>query len=174
MTTLLPPSATAGERAVEDGMARGMEGVDVDAPAALWDASRCPPALLDQLAWALDLPGRWPTDDEGRRRAVRGAIAVHRVRGTRAALDWTLRDAGIVAQVVERPAGAAYVVRIDVLNSAALAPDLRVGTTIVALAEATGQASVEYQVSMAAGVNARVGLTAVAIGAWTAHVEAAA
>ena len=172
--SLLPPNATRGERAVEDAMARGLERVDVDAPATLWDPARCPAAQLGRLALALDVPGRWPAGDEGRRRAIRGAVAVHRVRGTLAALRWTLRDAGVVAEIVERPNNAAFTVSIGVLNSAALEPDLRSAGAVVALAERTGRASVVYRASIAAGVRAGVGVAAAAAGVRAARAEATA
>lgn len=174
MTTLLPPTATPGERAVEDAMARGPERVDVDAPAALWDPARCPPALLALLAWALDVPGHWPDDDEGRRRAIREAVPIHRVRGTLAALEWSLRDAGVLAEIVERPGGAAHTVSVAVLNSAALAPELRSAESVRALAERTGRASVVYQASIAGGADVVVGLACAAAGVRAARVEAAA
>lgn len=163
--SLLPPNATPAERAGEDAMAHAERAVDADAPAALWDPGRCPPALLPALAEALDLPGHWPEDDAGRRRAIRGAVPVHRVRGTLAALKWSLRDAGVAADVEERPGGAAFTVGIGVLNSAALEPDLATEAGVRALAERTGRASVTYQVSIAASASAVVPLAAAAGGA---------
>lgn len=171
---LLPPTAAPGERALADAAARALERADADAPAALWDPDRCPPALLAQLAASVDAPGRWPDDDAGRRRAIRGALALHRRRGTPAALRWSLRDAGVIAEIVERPGAAAHTVSIGVLNSAALDPELRTADAVRALAERTGRASVVYQVSIAAGVRAAVGVAAAAAGVRAAFAEAAA
>ena len=159
---LLPPSATPQERAAEAATARVGDADGDDAVRHLWNPAACVPAALDQLRWALDAPGHWPEDDAGRRRALREALPLHRVRGTRAALDRSLRDAGVVADVAENPGGVRHTVRIDVLNSAALDAGLATAEAVRGLAERTGRATVRYQVALSAGATLSAGLAAAA------------
>lgn len=154
---LLPPSAAPQELAAEQSTAR-IEGADGDgAVAALWDPDACPPAALGQLRYALDAPGHWPADDAGRREALRGAIPLHRLRGTRAALDRALRDGGVIAAVEENPGGVRHVAAVAVLNSAALDAELATVDGIRGLAERTGRASVRIDVTLVGGSTLALG-----------------
>lgn len=79
--TLLPPNASAVERAVEAATARIDE---VPTPLReLWNADTCPRALLPWLAWGLGLR-TWSSDwPEGVQRArVKAAIPIARRQGT--------------------------------------------------------------------------------------------
>lgn len=165
MATLLPPSATPQERAADEVCERIADADGDGVVGSLWDPDACPSAHLDQLRWALQAPGHWPADDAGRREALRSAVRLHRLRGTRAALDESLRGAGVVADVDENPAGATHVVAIAVRNSAALDADLASAPAVRALAERTGRASVRYDVSLSAGATLRLGLAAAAAAA---------
>lgn len=158
--TLLPPSATPQERAADAVCARIGDADEGDVVATLWDPDRCPSHLLEQLRWALDAPGHWPADDAGRRAALRGAVRVHKRRGTRGALDRALIDAGVVARIVERPNGRNHVVSVLVLNSGALDAGIDTAAEVQALAERTGRASVRYDVSLAADASLRLGRAA--------------
>jgi len=85
-TSLLPPNATALERAIEAATARIS-----DAPVplrTLWDPANCPESFLPWLGWALSVD-RWDLDwtVEQKRAACRGAFVAHRIKGTRAAVD---------------------------------------------------------------------------------------
>jgi len=78
--TLLPPNATQAERALSRAIIARPLPVDIT---ALWDADRCPAALLPWLAWALsvdDWKAYWP--EPVKRARVRAAIAIQRRKGT--------------------------------------------------------------------------------------------
>lgn len=154
---LLPPSATPQERAADDACSRIEEADGRGVVGDLWDPDACPSALLGQLRWALDAPGHWPADDAGRRAALRSAVPLHRERGTRAALDRALRDAGAVADVAENPNGERHVVSVAVRNSGALDPAVATVGGLRVLLERTGRASVRYDVSVAAGATLALG-----------------
>lgn len=89
MTSLLPPSSTKLERAIEAATA-----LDIAVPIAdLWNPATCPESCLPWLAWALHL-----TDAEGWRLAVTSSqkraliaksIALHRKKGT----PWSIKEA---------------------------------------------------------------------------------
>lgn len=154
---LLPPSATPQEAAAEEAMSR-LGAADGDGVVgALWDPDRCPAPLLDHLRWALQAPGHWPADDAGRREALRSAVRLHRLRGTRAALDQSLLDAGVVADVEENPGGVRHTVAIAVRNSGALDAELASVAGVRALAHSTGRISVAYQVSISDGATLSLG-----------------
>lgn len=79
--SLLPPTSTELERAVEAAMARIS---DVPVPLrSVWNPSTCPVDLLPWLAWALSLD-TWSSDwSEGvKRERIRQAIAIQRRKGT--------------------------------------------------------------------------------------------
>ncbi|MBH1636410.1 phage tail protein I [Stenotrophomonas sp. GD03819] len=79
-TTLLPPNATRAERALARAAVTRPLPVDIT---ALWDADRCPAALLPWLAWALSVDewkAYWP--ETVKRARVRAAIAIQRRKGT--------------------------------------------------------------------------------------------
>lgn len=101
MADLLPPWRGPAELAlVAAGQTPPLE-VPID---RLWDPERCPAALLPWLAWAFlveDWDADWP---EWRKRdVVAGAIALHRMRGTVAAVRRVLEITGYgTARIVER------------------------------------------------------------------------
>lgn len=77
---LLPPNATHAERALARAAVTRPLPVDIT---ALWDADRCPAALLPWLAWALSVDewkAYWP--ETVKRARVRAAIAIQRRKGT--------------------------------------------------------------------------------------------
>jgi phage tail P2-like protein len=78
--TVLPPNATRAERALE----QAVQVLPLRVPLQdLWDADRCPAALLPWLAWALsvdDWKAYWP--EQVKRARVRVAIDVQRRKGT--------------------------------------------------------------------------------------------
>lgn len=83
--TLLPPSASAQERALELSTARL---ADPAVPLrTLWDPDTCPAALLPWLAWALAVDAWDPAASESaKRQAIRDSVSVHRRKGTAGAL----------------------------------------------------------------------------------------
>lgn len=83
--SILPPSATAAERAIERLTAR----ID-DIPTPIrdvWNPDTCPAALLPWLAWALGVYV-WRTEwsEPVQRSVVRNAIAIKRRQGTAASV----------------------------------------------------------------------------------------
>lgn len=91
--TLLPPNATEAERALEQATARIG---DLPTPLrGLWDPDTCPAHLLPWLAWALQVDiwdAGW--SDDIQRAVIRGAIEVHRRKGTPWAIKRALANAG--------------------------------------------------------------------------------
>ncbi len=79
--SLLPPNATAQERAIEAATARA---ASVSTPLRdLWNPDTCPAALLPWLAWALSIDAwkdYWP--EYVKRARVRAAIEIQRRKGT--------------------------------------------------------------------------------------------
>ncbi|KQN29702.1 phage tail protein I [Sphingomonas sp. Leaf38] len=109
--TLLPPNATALERALE--IATSRIG-DVPIPLApLWDPATCPGDILPWLAWSLSVD-RWDADwPEARKRAaIAGSIALHRIKGTRASVEAVIASFDALIELVEwhqtAPRGAAH------------------------------------------------------------------
>lgn len=91
--TLLPPNATAAEHRLEQATARLGE---LPTPLRdLWNADACPAHLLPWLAWALQVDiwdNSWSEDDQ--RAVIRGAITVHRRKGTPWAIRRAVKNAG--------------------------------------------------------------------------------
>lgn len=100
MESLLPPNATPQERALAEGMTR-LSAVPVPVD-TLWGAATCPVALLPWLAWALSVDEWDSTWTEAQKRgAVASAIAIHRRKGTRGALNRAISALGYSIRVVE-------------------------------------------------------------------------
>ncbi|MGE4296933.1 MAG: phage tail protein I [Desulfovibrionaceae bacterium] len=102
MADLLPESATDQERAISESAARLAEVPVIQRD--LWNPATCPAYLLPWLAWALSVDlwdDAWP---KTRKRAVIAAsVAVHRIKGTPAAVEAMLAAMGFDAGVVEWP-----------------------------------------------------------------------
>jgi phage tail P2-like protein len=98
--TLLPPNATALERAIEQAAAR-VENVPIPL-SELWDPDACPIEFLPWLAWALSID-RWESHwTEARKRLeVKRAIALQRIKGTRATIEAVLASFDELLTVVE-------------------------------------------------------------------------
>ncbi|RPE74626.1 phage tail protein I [Vulcaniibacterium tengchongense] len=81
MNSLLPPNATALERALESVTARIGE---VPTPARdVWNPDTCPADLLPWLAWSLSIDAwkpYWP--EHVKRSRIRSAIDIQRAKGT--------------------------------------------------------------------------------------------
>lgn len=114
---LLPPNATAQERALTEALARLSE---VPVPvASLWDVDTCPAALLPWLAWAMSVD-QWEPDwtETQRREVVRRSVAVHRVKGTRGALQRAVNALGYTVRVrewfEEDPQGEPYTFALEI------------------------------------------------------------
>lgn len=100
MSSLLPPNATAGERALEAAMARLG---DIPVPLRdLWHPATCPEALLPWLAWALSIDSwkaYWPI--EVKRARVAAAIAIQRRKGTIQSIRDVIDSFGGAVEVTE-------------------------------------------------------------------------
>lgn len=98
--SLLPPNATVLEKRIA---ASGFAPPTALIP-SLWDADTCPEALLPWLGWAESVDD-WNTEwSEDRQRAViKSSRAVHRIKGTPAAIKQALAARGQAdAEVIER------------------------------------------------------------------------
>lgn len=91
--SLLPPNATAQERALEGATARIG---DVPAPLRdLWNPDTCPAALLPWLAWAFGVDewdAKW--SDEAKRNTIRDAVMIQRRKGSVWSIKRTIANAG--------------------------------------------------------------------------------
>lgn len=100
MTSILPPNLGELERDLEAALARIGE---VPIPTAtLWDPWSCPLAVLPFLAWAVSVDqwrSVWP--ESVKRQVVASSLDVHRIKGTRPAVEQGLRDLGLDAELVE-------------------------------------------------------------------------
>ena len=120
--SLLPPNATALERAMEAATRR-----PIDLPIRkLWSAADCPVNLLPYLAWALgveDWDSDWP--EPVKRAAVADAFKIHREKGTLAGLERLLMNAGAEYEYIERPMGQPMTALLRIFNSNAVyLPDI--------------------------------------------------
>jgi phage tail P2-like protein len=80
--SILPPTSTALERALEQATGR-IGDIDINLPPRLWNPWTCPPEMLPWLAWGLSMDSwdnRWPV--AVRRQRVASAIAIQRRKGT--------------------------------------------------------------------------------------------
>jgi phage tail P2-like protein len=98
-TTLLPPNATAAERALEEAM---RATIDFAAVGTLWDPATCPAEVLPFLGWGLAI-SHWDTDwtVAEKRAAVAAAVAFHKIKGTRAAVEQALARFSPLFSIVE-------------------------------------------------------------------------
>ncbi len=81
MSNLLPPNATAIERAIDASVSR-MAELPVDIRQQ-WDPDTCPAALLPWLAWALSIDSWKPSWPESvKRQRVKQAVEIQRRKGT--------------------------------------------------------------------------------------------
>ncbi|KAA5603241.1 phage tail protein I [Roseospira marina] len=100
---LLPPNATALERALEDTTAR-LDAVPAEVIRSLWDPWACPEPLLPWLAWACSVDewdDAWP--EATRRRVIADSYSVHAVKGTVGAVKRALASLGYDTRLVEWP-----------------------------------------------------------------------
>jgi len=98
--SLLPPNATAAERALASAAAR-LTALEVP-HRTLHDGLTAPEALLPWLAWEYSVD-EWDTtwSEEQRRGSIAASIAIHRHKGTIGAVRAGLAGIGINVQVQE-------------------------------------------------------------------------
>lgn len=113
MSDLLPPNATAPERAISDAIVR-----DVATPIrAVWDADTCPASMLAWLAWAFSVDEWDSTWTDAQKRAyIKRSIEVQKYKGTIGAVKDALAALFYSARVQEWfnqiPEGNPYTFRI--------------------------------------------------------------
>jgi len=118
--TLLPPNATAAERAMDMAAAR-IESVP--APARhMWNPDTCPASLLPWLAWAFSVDGWDPNWSEAQKRAtIKASYSVHRRKGTVGAVRRALAALGLNVTIVEwwqqTPKGDPYTFKISITTN---------------------------------------------------------
>jgi len=116
--SLLPPNASALERAAADAFAqRAALPVRIG---DLWNPHACPAEQLPWLAWARSVD-RWFPDwtEAQRRQAIKASYEVHRHKGTPAAVKAALSVLGHPVQLSEwhqaSPPGAPYTFSVEVV-----------------------------------------------------------
>ncbi|MBE3023062.1 phage tail protein I [Janthinobacterium sp. GW458P] len=113
----LPPNTTALERAIAVACA---ELVNVPVPLRdLWNADRCPVALLPFLAWACSVDrwdDAWP--ESIKRGTIKAAYFIHKHKGTIAAVRRVVESLGYLIRITEwwqtTPPGTPGTFRLDV------------------------------------------------------------
>lgn len=115
--SLLPPTASPAERAIEAATARL---ADLPVPLReLWSPDACPLALLPWLAWAYSVDqwdSRWT--EAQKRAVVRNSLFVHRYKGTLGAVERAIGALGYTVRIVEwfddTPRADAFTFRVDI------------------------------------------------------------
>lgn len=116
-TTLLPPSATDQERALDLATARL---ADVPVPVRdAWNPETCPAELLPWLAWAFSVDEWQDSWTEAEKRGViQSALYVHKKKGTLAALKRAVAPLGYIIRIIEwfeeSPPATPYTFRLEV------------------------------------------------------------
>lgn len=98
--SLLPGNLGDLERDLDAAIAR-MESLDVPI-SALWDPWQCPLDLLPWLAWAVSVDtwkSTWP--ESIKRRTVANSLDLHRIKGTRPAVELAIESLGLDYRLVE-------------------------------------------------------------------------
>lgn len=100
MNNLLPPNATAEERALSQAIAR-LGDVEPHCR-QMWNATTCPTAHLPWLAWAFSVDG-WDSSwsETKKRDVIRASYTVHRYKGTVGALRAALGALGYAIELRE-------------------------------------------------------------------------
>lgn len=101
VTNLLPPQASAFERALELAAAARIAAIDLPFE-TLKDPARCPVALLPFLAWEWGAEG-WDADwsEPVKRQAVAEAIALARIKGSRQCVEDVVTRHDALARLIE-------------------------------------------------------------------------
>lgn len=132
MSDLLPPNATPLERRLAAVNARLGE-LDTAPLRNLLNPATCPAALLPWLAYGLSVDLWDDTWSEAQKRAVCAAsIAVHRSKGTRAAVLSALAALDVTASIIEwfqeAPQAAPYTFKVDIETESQGMTAARLGT----------------------------------------------
>lgn len=119
--SILPPNATAVERAIDRASAAALERLPVYLIRWVKDPDSCPLALLPWLAWEYQVD-TWNVhwSEKMKRDAIKRAHYIHRHRGTVAAVRRALIDSPFGTDIVEwfsqNPKGDPYTFRLNVMQ----------------------------------------------------------
>lgn len=99
-SSLLPDNLSELERDLDAAIAR-MEDIEVPI-STLWDPWNCPIELLPWLAWAVSVDS-WRThwSEEVKRRTVANSLDLHRIKGTRPAVELAIESLGLEYRLLE-------------------------------------------------------------------------
>ncbi|EMM5749352.1 phage tail protein I, partial [Klebsiella pneumoniae] len=120
--SILPPNATAVERAIDRASAAALERLPVYLIRWVKDPDSCPLALLPWLAWEYQVD-TWNINwsEQKKRDAIKRAHYIHRHRGTVAAVRHALVDSPFGTDIVEwfnqNPKGDPYTFRLNVYQN---------------------------------------------------------
>lgn len=141
--TMLPPNATAQERALDESTERIS---DVPVPVRdMYNPAECPEVVLPWLAWSYSLD-EWNSDwtEEQKRDAISLSVYVHQHKGTIGALKTALSALGYELTVEEwhqlDPPGDPYTFGIHIVVSQVGIPTAALFDQIVYVAESAKNA----------------------------------
>lgn len=111
--TLLPPNATATERALARVVGRTTALAVGPKYRALWNPQTCPVGTLPWLAWSLHVD-EWDSNwtEQQKRDVIAASVAVHKTKGTIGALKRALAALGYEVTVDENT-GEVYTFRLE-------------------------------------------------------------
>ncbi|NJR20501.1 MAG: phage tail protein I [Hyphomonadaceae bacterium] len=162
--SLLPLNSTTLERAIETALKLDLPVRTGD----LWNPQACPAQLLPWLAWALSVDtwdANWP--EAIQRRVIANSPAVHRAKGTRAAVIAALDSLMVKAGIIEwwQPGGSGvagtFIIRAYVSarwseGGPLLTPELN--AAILAMVQASAPASRPATLEIGVAAEAKVGV----------------
>lgn len=117
--TILAPTATSAERAIDRANAKTLEALPVNLIRWVKNPDLCPVELLPWLAWEYSVD-TWNTDwtEQEKRDAIKRAPFIHRHRGTVAAVRRALVDSPFGTDIIQwfeqTPPGDPYTFRLNV------------------------------------------------------------
>ena len=167
MTSLLPPSSTRLERAVEQLALARLDALP-EPLRALWSPQDCPEALLPWLAWALSIDQWSPDWPVALRRArVATAVAIQRSKGTRGAVERVVTSFGGGVAIREwwetTPPGDPHTFQLIVaLGSGGAAPSAELIDAVIAEVTRAKPARSHFTFALALNAGASIGIMAVA------------
>lgn len=133
--SLLPPNIGPVERGLEQGIAGS--GPDLSPIGLLMDPDTCPAHLLGWLAWAFSVD-MWRPDwtEAHKRRVLKDSLAVHRIKGTRSAVETAVASVNLRAEISEwfEHGGDPHTFRVDAYTSDLFADGFDMGPALRDLA----------------------------------------
>ncbi|MFD2178523.1 phage tail protein I [Veronia pacifica] len=99
--SILPDSSSEWEHRLDTAIGERLAEIDIPLK-TLWDPGHCPLEALPFLAWALSVDhwdDKW--SEVTQRRVVANSLNLHRIKGTRPAIERALDDLGLHAELEE-------------------------------------------------------------------------